>query len=246
MIRALILGALLIASAATPAPSAPVEVTPAPDVRLGEADMGDDIFIGDPAAPVTVVEYLSITCSHCAAFDASTFPYVEQAYLQTGRIRMVIRELPTAPVVVSSAGFLLAKCAGLDGYWGAVRRLLARQAYVLGAADTDEAIRRAAEVVDLPEKAVARCLTDETAIKRLNAERRTSLEAGIDSTPTFIFNGRRLQPGDRLEGDVYQGGELSRSQFDAAFRDAKPTVLVPPAGKPSEHRRGRSAKKFAG
>ena len=144
---------------------------------------------------------------------------------------MVIRELPTAPVLVSSASFLLARCNGRRGYWDALRRLLAAQSYVLAAADLAVAVRRAAEVIGLPEPAVAPCLADDTAITDLNKRRQASLDDGIDSTPTFIFNGRRLLPGDRLAGGVYEGGELSAKQFDAAVRRAQEQAPV------SDHQR---------
>ena len=180
----------------------------------------DGVSIGSPQAPITVIEYLSTTCSHCAAFDAATYPHVEHDFLSTGRVRLIVRELPTAPVIVSSASFLLARCNGRGGYWGAIRKLFAAQNYVLNATDLASAVKRAAEVIGLPQTSVAKCLGDEAAISDLNQRRQAALDSGIDSTPTFLFNGRRLQPGELLGRVIYEGGELSPTQFDDAIRSA--------------------------
>lgn len=208
----LLLGGSILAAPAHPAP---LDVAPK-SARFTDAA----VPIGDPAAPVTVTVFLSTTCAHCAAFEAAIYPFVERNYIRSGRVRLLVRELPTAPVIVSSAGFLLARCIGRSGYWEAVRKLLQAQRFVLSAADETGAIRRSSEVVGLSEAETARCLGDDEAVRSLNERRQVGLDAGVDSTPTFIFNGKTLRPGDRLAGGVYAGGELTQEQFAAAVRGA--------------------------
>ena len=120
----------------------------------------------------------------------------------------------------------MARCNGRDDYWAALRRLLAAQSSILAETDLAGAVKRAAEVIGLPEPAVAPCLGDEAAITDLNKRRQAGLERGVNSTPTFIFNGERLQPGDHLGGGVYEGGELSARQFDEAVRRAEARAQV--------------------
>ena len=172
--------------------------------------------IGFVSSPVTVVEYLSDTCSHCAAFNRDVYPQLVTEYIETGRLRLIIRELPTAPLVVSSAGFLFARCQGEHEYWKVVRRLLESQAYVLAGVDQQEQIDRAATVAGLTADEAHACLSDDSAIATLNDRRSAAFEAGADSTPTFLFNGRMLI-GLKLAGAVYRGGELSFLQFVDAY-----------------------------
>ena len=173
--------------------------------------------IGSVSSPVTVVEYLSDTCSHCAAFNRDVYPQLVTKYVETGRLRLIIQELPTAPLVVSSAGFLFARCQGEHEYWKAVRRLLESQAYVLAGVDQQEQIARAAAVAGLTADEAHACLSDDSAIAALNDRRSAAFQAGADSTPTFLFNGRMLPIGLKLAGVVYRGGELSFSQFVDAY-----------------------------
>ena len=180
----------------------------------------EQLELGSPLAPVTVIEYLSTTCSHCSAFDRDTWPEVLRSYVATGAVRYIIREMPTAPVAVSAAGFLLARCAGRDRYWEVVQALLQRQTEVLGAKSPAEAVTRERNIAELDADTAETCLSDPAAIEAINARRQAGIEAGIDSTPYFIVDGRPLRPGERLAGIVYEGGELSFEQFAAAVAAA--------------------------
>ena len=201
--------------------------------------------IGSVSSPVTVVEYLSVTCSHCAAFNKNVYPQIAAQYIEAGRLRLIIRELPTAPLVISAAGFLFARCRGEHKYWEVVQRLFDSQTYVLAGSTQQEQLDRAATVSGLSSDEAHACLSDEAAITALNDRRSAALEAGADSTPTFLFNGRPVRIGSRLAGTVYQGGELSFSQFvDAYRRCVKGDLNVGDEGAParqSSKRRPRQA-----
>ena len=203
----------------------------------------DQLELGAPNAPATVVEYLSTTCSHCAAFERDTWPQVESTYVATGKVRFVIREMPTAPVAVAAAGFLLARCAGQTRYWEVVQALLRSQADTLRAPNLAAAITHEQAVAGLDADAAQACLSDPQAINAENARRQAGLDAGVDSTPYFIINGVPLTPGMRLAGQVYEGGELSFAQFSYALQR---WGHVEAEASPTSHRRGYGPKKVWG
>ena len=76
--------------------------------------------LGNPNAPVHVVEYLSLTCPHCARFSLDVFPELRKKYIDTGRVYFTVRELLTDPVTVAAAGFLLARCGDGSKYFAVV------------------------------------------------------------------------------------------------------------------------------
>ena len=80
--------------------------------KAGAGTLGDEVAIGDPKAKVTVVEYASASCTHCARFDEEVFPAFKAKYIDTGKVRYVFREFLTPPAQVAAAGFLMARCAG--------------------------------------------------------------------------------------------------------------------------------------
>src|SRR5665213_2186956 len=94
--------------------------------------------MGDPRAKVTVVEYASASCPHCARFNNDVFPAFKAKYIDTGKVRYVLREFLTEPVQVAAAGFLLARCAGKGKYFGALDDFFHGQE--VGLADLDAAI----------------------------------------------------------------------------------------------------------
>jgi protein-disulfide isomerase len=91
----------------------------AQDVNVAElhkpGPLGDKI-LGSESAPVTIVEYASVTCGACAAFHQQTYPTLKSKYIDTGKVRLIMREFPTAPAPVAIGGFMLARC-GNDRYF---------------------------------------------------------------------------------------------------------------------------------
>lgn len=93
--------------------------------QLMAAEALPDLSIGKSDAPVTIVEYASMTCSHCAAFYATTFPILKSKYIDAGKVRFILREFPLDPL--ATAGFMLARCAGDDKRDAIVDLLFAQQ-----------------------------------------------------------------------------------------------------------------------
>lgn len=178
----------------------------------------DDLVLGKLDAPVTVVEYLSGACPYCAAFDRDVFPYVAQNYIATGKVRYVIREILTAPVSLAASGFLLARCAGESRYLSVIEFMFRNRDRLLAATNARQVVLDIGGAGGLDEAASARCLDDEAALEKLNDRVQAALEAGVEGTPTFVFDGKMLKPGQRLGRTVYGGGGLTASQFDSAFQ----------------------------
>ena len=80
----------------------------------GKTAVGDEMVLGNPNAKVTVIEYASASCPHCARWNEDVYPAFKKKYVDTGKVKYVFREFLTPPTEVAAAGFLLARCAGKD------------------------------------------------------------------------------------------------------------------------------------
>lgn len=152
------------------------------DMALGAAE----------GAKVTVVEYASVTCGHCAQWQAQVWPAFKTKYVDTDKVRYVFREFPTQPVEVATAGFLVARCAGPDKYFDVVHELMARQEEMFSAPSPRPLLLDVATKAGLSEAQFQTCLSDKEAIARLDARIKAGLSAGIDGTPTFFVNGEKV------------------------------------------------------
>jgi protein-disulfide isomerase len=189
--------------------------------------------LGPSSAAVTVIEYVSDTCPHCAAFHALVFPYVRSNYIGPGRVRYIFREALTPPPALSAAGFILARCAGQNRYLDVVEAILRNQPSVVKLDTGRDALLKIGRQAGLTDPQMQDCLSDDDALKAFRRRVDAAVAAGVEGTPTFVFNGHTLQPGERIGGSVYQGGELTKAQFDAAYAAAvkstsKITIGSPP------------------
>jgi protein-disulfide isomerase len=168
--------------------------------RAARADVRDDeLFIGAADAPVTVIEYASLTCGHCAAFHAETLPLLKERYVEPGQVRMVYRDFPLNQAALQAA--LVARCAGPDRFFQFLSVLFETQRSWATAADPVAALKQIAALGGLRPEQVDACLADtslEGAIlqTRLEAEQRY----GINSTPSFVI-GERVLVGHRSIGE---------------------------------------------
>lgn len=180
-----------------------------------------EYVMGKANAKVTVVEYLSNTCSHCARFDKDVFPQVKRQYVDTGKVRYVIREFLTPPAQVSAAGFALARCAGRDKYWPTIEALFAAQDELFRTGDVKTIYTRIGQSMGLPPAQMEACIRDDALIQGIGDRVQHAEDVDkIDGTPTFVFNGRKLAVDEVLAGKKYTGGELPLEQFAAAYRNA--------------------------
>jgi protein-disulfide isomerase len=166
-----------------------------------------DMALGPANAPVTITEYASMTCPHCAAFNAEVFPKIKSTYIETGKIRYVFREFPLD--IKAAAGSMLARCIAKDdaGKYFAVVDMLFRQQNDWVMKNTTETLTRIGKQAGLSEKAVEDCLKDQALLDKIAADQKYAAEVlKVNSTPTFFIN-----------GDVIKG-EASFDEFDKKIR----------------------------
>ena len=158
------------------------------------SNLPDDMTLGNPAAKVTVIEYASASCSHCAEFNNDVFPAFKAKYIDSGKVHYVFREFLTSPAEVAAASFLVARCAGKDKYFSVLDTIFRGQAEMYQSGDIKGALLRAAQGAGMTEAQFDACLTNEAAGDALSARvRRYAKEDGIDSTPTFVINGKKME-----------------------------------------------------
>ena len=154
----------------------------------------DDMTMGSPRAKVTVVEYASASCPHCARFNNQVFPDFRKAYIDTGKVRYVFREYLTAPAEVAMAGFLLARCAGQDKYFSVVDGFFRGQEELYRTGDLRTLVESLGAKAGLTPDRIRACMSDEAAANALNERVKGYAEKEhVDSTPTFVINGKKLE-----------------------------------------------------
>lgn len=150
-----------------------------------------DIWIGSKDAPVTIIEYASMTCSHCAHFATATFPELKKAYLDTGKARFALREFPFDPL--ATAAFMLARCQGDDKREAVIELLFAQQPNWAFKDKPLEGLVTAMRQTGMSQQSFEACLKDKPLYDKVNAVRdRAAKDFKVDSTPTFFVNGKRV------------------------------------------------------
>ncbi len=179
----------------TPAPATPPAVAaPAPSGKVDMAKLLEEgalpeKTIGNADAPVTIVEYASMTCGHCANFHNDTLPAIKEKYVDTGKARIVFREFPFDPR--AEAGFMLARCAD-DKYFAMVDVLFKQQRNWAGVDNAREALLQIARLAGFSQESFEACLTNQKLLDDVRAVRtRGANDFGIDATPTFFINGNK-------------------------------------------------------
>jgi len=165
----------------------------------GAASAEGDMAIGAPeGAKVTVVEYASVTCGACAQWQQTVYEPLKAKYIDTNQIRFVFREMPTGPVDVAAAGFIMARCAGEERYFDVVHEIMARQPELFSG-QPRATLLSIANAAGLNEQQFTQCVTSPENIAAFEQRTQQAVSAGIAGTPTFLVNGEVVS--DRsLEG----------------------------------------------
>jgi protein-disulfide isomerase len=177
----------------------------------------EDIFLGKADAPNTIVEYASMTCPHCAQFHNTVLPELKAKYIDTGQARLVLREFPLDGLAL--AAIMLARCAGPDRYYPMVGGLFETQhIWAVPGTEGREKLLLIAKQAGFSKESFDKCIDDQTLRDKVVAEtKRAHDKFGVDSTPTFFVNGKRLT------------GEHELKDFDAAL-GGKPEEGKPAGG----------------
>lgn len=148
-----------------------------------------EIWIGKADAPVTIIEYASMTCSHCAAFHTQTWPTLKSKYIDAGKVRFSLREFPLDPL--AAAGFMLARCAGDDKRNAVVDLLFSQQKAWI----TDkpvEALMNLLKQTGFTQESFEACLKNQELYDGVMKVRdRAAEKFGVNATPTFFINGKK-------------------------------------------------------
>ena len=162
-----------------------------------------DIIFGDPAAPVTLIEYASWTCPACLDFHTRIMPTVKSDYIDTGKVRVVFREFPTAPANVTVAGFAIARCAPDEAYYDVLDELFVRQDAILTLARQGgpvvEALKQIASNHGIDgDEAFQACLDDQDNRDAIRASIAAATAKDVNATPTFFLNGELMDSNARI------------------------------------------------
>ncbi len=170
----------------------------------------DDMIMGSPKARVTVIEYASASCPHCARFNNEIFPAFKTKYIDTGQVRYVFREYLTEPVEIAAAGFMLARCVKKDRYFNVVDQVFRQQETMYKTGDVRAVLLKIGEDNGLTEAQYMACLTNtktkDALFKKVDGY---ATQDKIESTPTFLIGDQKLE------------GEQSLADLDKAVAKAK-------------------------
>lgn len=165
-----------------------------PDQALGKAD-----------APVTVVEYASMTCGHCATFHNETMDHVKKTYIETGKVRFIFREFPLDPVAYAAS--LLTRCSGEGKFFPMLELLFKQQRVWAFSEKPEEALLGLVRQAGFTQESFNACLQDQNSFAKMQMQRqRASAAFHVDSTPTFFINGKIVR------------GAMTPAQFDATIK----------------------------
>ena len=171
----------------------------------------EDMTLGSATAKVTMIEYASVSCPHCARWNNEVFPDFKKKYIDTGRVHYVLREALTGDPSIAAAGFLTARCAGKDKYFQVVDAIYHALPEMETGGQPKPILLRIAQSAGLSETQFNACITNEKALTALQARwNKYVTDDKINGTPTFNINGK-----------VYDKGEMPLADLDAAVLEAE-------------------------
>lgn len=164
-------------------------------VWSGDATSSETVLqehtLGAEDAPVTMIEFSSLTCPHCAEFHATTLPKIKEQYIEPGKLRLVFRDYPLDPLATAAA--MLPHCVAPDRYFGLLEALFRSQSSWARSQEPVKELERLSRFAGLSPADFQACLNNSDLLQAIQqrAEAARS-EYGITSTPTFIINGQRI------------------------------------------------------
>ncbi len=184
------------AEAAKPADAQPTAPkAPTPEASFADMKVGaDEYILGKADAPVTIVEYASLTCSHCARFHAETLPELKKTFIETGMARLVYRDFPLDQAALMAS--MVARCAGPGRFFGFIDVFYANQQDWSRDHNPAEAIGGIARLGGLSPDKVNACIKDKKLADKILAQRLEGDKTfGVNSTPALFINGERYSGG---------------------------------------------------
>ncbi len=160
----------------------------------------EDVVMGDASAPVEIIEFASLSCPHCRDFWKQEFPRIKTNYIDTGRVRYVLKDFPTAPAELAIAATAIARCAGEDGYYDVVDDVFTQYHDIMDALRTNTGVLpiliQIGDRAGLSTDEVRACINHPGIQDYIDGVMTEAAEMGVNSTPTIFVNGELVSPHD--------------------------------------------------
>ena len=181
----------------------PVAVAAAPDKTALLAVLPTDHVLGDPKAPITLIEYASFTCPHCAHFHTQILPELKTKWIDSGKVKLVYRDFPLDQVAAKAAQ--IAECAPADRYYPVIDLIFRNQATWATGSDPIAELAKPLRIAGMGENEIKACLANQAKADQVVADYKGGEVLGVNSTPTLF-----------IDGQLYRGPR-SVEELDAAF-----------------------------
>jgi protein-disulfide isomerase len=182
---------LVVLLAATHLAAAQQPAKPVGDPETLLAPTDQDRLLGKPDAPITIVEYASLTCPHCAHFAGAVLPKLKEKWIDTGKAKLILRDFPLDQAALRAA--MVARCAPPERFYPLVEMFFATQEKWVVAKDWQPALERIAKLGGIGNKQFASCTADKALEDKVAQSRVTAANRlGVDATPTFFVNGKKF------------------------------------------------------
>ncbi|MGQ3300940.1 DsbA family protein [Reyranella sp.] len=185
---AAIAGAVYFGTRAPASGPPPVAAASAPSKAGLETVQPGDHVLGDPNAPITVIEYASLTCSHCAHFHTQVLPEIKKKWIETGKVKLVYRDFPLDQIAAKAAQ--IAECAGNDKYFGVLDIIFRGQPQWATAADPLAELAKPLRIAGMGENEIKACLANDAMSNAVIKDYQGGEAMGVNSTPTLFINGQ--------------------------------------------------------
>ncbi len=176
----------------------PLGFAAAPAGAAEGAVFADDRILGPADAPITIIEYSSLTCPHCAALHRDALPQIKKRWIGAGKARLVYRHFPLDGLALRAAA--VANCIEGERHFGFLDLLFKSQTRWAKSEDPLKALGQMARLAGLSQERFDACANDEAEMDRILARRQDGAQTyGVESTPTLIINGRKVEGARALE-----------------------------------------------
>jgi len=168
-----------------------------------------DRILGKAEAPITIIEYASLTCPHCAHFDVTVLPKLKEKWIDTGKAKLILRDYPLDEPALRAA--MVARCAPADRFYPLIDTFFAQQEQWVTSRDYRAALEKLVKLGGMSDKEFKACISDKKLEDQVAQSRLTaSQQLGVDATPTFFVNGKKFDGAPTVEA------------FDQALSGAAP------------------------
>jgi protein-disulfide isomerase len=198
--RVFVLVGIVLGIVGAAAPSVRAQGTKLPEVQP------QDRILGKADAPITIFEYASLDCPHCADFDQNTLPKLKAEWIDTGKARLVFRDFPLYEDAVRAA--MLARCAPPEQFFPFIDALFQSQTAWATAQNVDGELAKLARLSGMSDDQFKACMSNSTLENQVRASRLLGEQYGVKSTPTFFINGTKVE------------GALPISSFEKVLSEA--------------------------